>query len=342
MSGNAGDRDRHSRSRLFPGLGDEGMARIRRSSFAIVGVGAVGAAAAEMAVRAGVPRLTLIDRDVVEPSNLSRQLLFDERDAEAMTPKAVAAARRLSEIDRSAEIRGVVADLSHGNALDLLAANGVLVDASDNFETRLLVSDAARFLGAISVYAACVGEEGLVSVSMPGSPCLRCYLEELPAAGSGPTCETAGVVPTLPLTVAGIAMTEALRAVAGAPVSGGVLAREAPLRAGPSVAPMPRVPGRPSGAPVPGARGGGCVGSREALRPASRPGRSRLPRAAGPRRPRAAAESGRASPPVGAPALRGRRGRVAHDLLGRTVRRPRDGRPAPGTVALRAVRGALT
>jgi molybdopterin/thiamine biosynthesis adenylyltransferase len=223
MSGNAGDRDRHSRSRLFPGLGDEGMARIRRSSFAIVGVGAVGAAAAEMAVRAGVPRLTLVDRDVVELSNLSRQFLFDERDAEAVAPKAVAAARRLSEIDRSAEVRGIVADLSHGNALDLLSGNNVLVDASDNFETRLLVSDTARFLGAISVYAACVGEEGLVSVSMPGSPCLRCYLEELPAAGTGQTCDTAGVVPTLPPTVAGIAMTETLRAVAGAPVSGGVL-----------------------------------------------------------------------------------------------------------------------
>jgi len=218
------EKDRHSRSRLYPGLGEEGVARIRRSSFVIVGVGAIGAAAAEMAVRAGIPRLTLVDRDVVEVSNLSRQLLFDERDAEAVAPKAAAAARRLSEIDRSADVRGVVADLSFTNALELLAGHDVIFDASDNFETRLLVSDAARSLGAISVYAACVADEGLVAVSTPSSPCLRCYLEDLPPAGTGPTCDTAGVVPTLPPTVAGIAMTEALRAVAGAPVSPGVLA----------------------------------------------------------------------------------------------------------------------
>lgn len=248
MSADGGASDRHSRSRLFPGLGEEGVARIRRSSFAIVGVGAVGAAAAEMAVRAGVPRLTLVDRDVVETSNLSRQLLFDERDAEEVAPKAAAAARRLGQIDRSSEIRGVVADLSHANALELLGGHDVLFDASDNFETRLLVSDAARALGAISVYAACVGDEGLVSVSTPESPCLRCYLEELPAAGSGPTCDTAGIVPTLPPTVAGIALTEALRAVAGAPVSGGVLAIRAwdgPWRARrlfESARPSPRCP----------------------------------------------------------------------------------------------------
>jgi adenylyltransferase/sulfurtransferase len=242
------ERDRHSRSRLFPGIGEEGVSRIRSSSFAIVGVGAVGAAAAEMAVRAGVPRLTLVDRDVVEPSNLSRQLLFDERDAEAVAPKAAAAARRLSEIDRSADVRGVVADLSFENAVGLLGGHDVIFDASDNFETRLLVSDAARSLGAVSVYAACVGDEGLVSVSTPSSPCLRCYLEDLPAAGTGPTCDTAGVVPTLPPTVAGIAMTEALRAVAGAPLSGGVLAIrawEGPWRARrlfASASPSPRCP----------------------------------------------------------------------------------------------------
>lgn len=216
--------DRHSRSRLFPGLGDDGVERIGRSSFVIVGVGAVGAAAAEMAVRAGVSRLTLVDRDVVEASNLSRQFLFDERDAEEVAPKAAAAARRLAAIDRHADVRGVVADLSHANALELLSGHDVLFDASDNFETRLLVSDAARFLGAISVYAACVGDEGLVSVSTPASPCLRCYLEELPPAGSGPTCDTAGIVPTLPPTIAGIAMTEALRAVSGGRPSSGVLA----------------------------------------------------------------------------------------------------------------------
>lgn len=220
-------RERHSRSRIFPGIGEEGVARIRRSSFAFIGVGAVGAAAAEMAVRSGVGKITLVDRDVVEPSNLSRQFLFDERDAADVAPKAVAAAARLRKIDAAADVRGVVANLDHENALSLLAGHDVLFDASDNFETRLLVSDAARSLATVSVYAACVGEEGLVAVSHPGSPCLRCYLEDLPPAGSGPTCDTAGIVPTLPPTIAGIGMTEALRAVCGAPVSGGILSVQA-------------------------------------------------------------------------------------------------------------------
>lgn len=214
---------RHSRSRLFPGIGAEGCDRIRRSSIAIVGIGAVGAAAAEMALRAGIGRLTLIDRDVVELSNLSRQFLFDERDASEVAPKAEAAARRLKAIDSGADVRGIVADLDHTSARQLLRAHDVIFDASDNFETRLLVSDAARSLDALSVYAACVGDEGLVAVTRPGAPCLRCYLENLPPAGSGPTCDTAGVVPTLPPTVAGIGMTETLRALTGAKVSGGVL-----------------------------------------------------------------------------------------------------------------------
>lgn len=215
--------DRHSRSRLFPGIGQEGVAKIGSSSIAIVGVGAIGAAAAEMAARAGVGRVTLIDRDVVEPSNLSRQFLFDARDAEETAPKASAAKRRLQEIAPETEVSGIVADLVADNARALLPGHDVLLDASDNFETRLLVSDAGRALGIPSVYAACVGEDGVVAVSRPGSPCLRCYLEALPPAGSGPTCDTAGIVPTLPPTVAGIAMTEVLRILTGQPVSRGVL-----------------------------------------------------------------------------------------------------------------------
>ncbi len=227
MSGEGDAVGRHSRSRLFSGIGAQGQDRIRRSSIAIVGVGAIGAAAAEMAVRSGIGRLTLIDRDVVELSNLSRQFLFDERDAAEVAPKAAAATRRLKAIDSGVDVRGVVADLDFTNAEALLGGHDVIVDASDNFETRLLVSDAARSLRALSVYAACVEDEGLVAVTVPGAPCLRCYLEALPPAGSGPTCDTVGVVPTLPPTVAGIAMTEALRALAGAETSRGVLSLRA-------------------------------------------------------------------------------------------------------------------
>lgn len=217
--------ERHSRSVLFPGIGAKGQDAIRRFSMAIVGVGAVGAAAAELAARAGVGRLTLIDRDVVEESNLSRQLLFDSSDAERVAPKATAAAERLAEVAPGVVARGLVLDLAADNAGNVLSGHDLVLDGSDNFETRLLVSDAARSLGLPSIYAACVGEEGLVAVSIPGrTPCLRCYLESLPPAGAGPTCDTAGIVPTLPPLVASLAVTEALRYATGGTPSAGVLA----------------------------------------------------------------------------------------------------------------------
>jgi molybdopterin/thiamine biosynthesis adenylyltransferase len=216
---------RHSRSVLFPGIGPEGQERIGRFRIVFVGVGAVGAAAAELAVRAGIGKATLVDRDVVEPSNLSRQLLFDAEDAAQVRPKATAAAARLSEIDPSVPVSGVVADLEPGNARAILAGHDLVFDGSDNFETRLLVSDAARALDVPSVYAACVGEEGRVAVSVPGrTPCLRCWLEALPPAGEGPTCDTAGVLPTLPALVAAIGMSEALRLAVGSEPTPGLLA----------------------------------------------------------------------------------------------------------------------
>ena len=217
------DSSRYSRSILFPGIGTEGQERIGRFSMAIVGVGAVGAAAAEAALRAGFARLTLVDRDVVEPSNLARQFLFDAEDASRIAPKAEAAAARLAEIDPAIPVRGVVDDLSASNARALLAGHDLVFDASDNFETRLLVSDTARSLGLPSVYAACVGAEGIVALLRPGAACLRCYLEALPPPGSGPTCDTVGVVPTLPPLVAAIAMTEVLRVASGREPARGLL-----------------------------------------------------------------------------------------------------------------------
>jgi adenylyltransferase/sulfurtransferase len=217
-------KDRHSRSILFPGIGAAGQERIGRRALAFVGVGAVGAAAAEIAVRAGFGRVTVVDRDVVEASNLPRQFLFDAADAEAVRPKAEAAAARLAAIDPSVPVRAVVADLEPGNAREILAGHDLAFDGSDNFETRLLVSDASRALGLPSVYAACVADEGRVALSIPGAtPCLRCYLESLPPPGSGPTCDTAGVVPSLPPLVAAIAMGEVIRWAAGEAATPGLL-----------------------------------------------------------------------------------------------------------------------
>lgn len=216
-------RGRHSRSILFVGIGEEGQRRIGSFSIVFVGVGAVGAAAAESAARAGVGRITLVDRDVVEESNLTRQFLFDAEDAARVLPKAAAAAQRLLEVEPGLDVRGLVTDLDQRNAREILAGHDLVFDGSDNFETRLLVSDAARALERPSLYAACVGEQGLVAASLPGGPCLRCYLEVLPPAGSGPTCDTAGVVPTLPPLVAAVAMTEALRLAVGEAPSRGLL-----------------------------------------------------------------------------------------------------------------------
>ena len=216
---------RYSRSESFPGIGAAGQERIGRSSVAFVGVGAVGTVAAEIAVRSGFGRVSLIDRDVVEESNLQRQFLFDEADARAVSPKADAAAARLARMNSAVELRPVVADLDFRNAENLLSGHDVIVDGSDNFETRFLVSDAGKRFGIPTIYAACVGSDGLVAVSTPDAacPCLRCYLGALPAGGTGPTCETAGVVPALPPLVASLAMSEALRIAVGGSPSRGVL-----------------------------------------------------------------------------------------------------------------------
>jgi adenylyltransferase/sulfurtransferase len=221
----SGGPGRYSRSEAFPGIGPEGQKKIRGARLVIVGAGAIGTVAAEIAVRSGFGSLTLIDRDIVEESNLQRQFLFDEADARGLLPKVEAAAAKLSRMNSDVEIRPVVADLDFRNAEELLRGHRIVFDASDNFETRFLVSDAGKRFGMPSIYAACVGAEGLVAVSTPepACPCLRCYLGALPAAGASPTCETAGVVPSLPALVASLAMSEALRMAAGRRPSRGVL-----------------------------------------------------------------------------------------------------------------------
>jgi molybdopterin/thiamine biosynthesis adenylyltransferase len=217
--------ERYSRSLLFPGIGPEGQRRIGSRRLAIVGVGAVGSAAAEIAVRAGFGEVMLVDRDVVEESNLQRQFLFDEEDARLVRPKAEAAAEKLSRMNSEVRVRPVVEDLSFENAEAILFGQDIVVDGCDNFETRLLVSDAGKKMGIPTIYAACVGSDGLVAVTTPdrACPCLRCYLGALPPAGTSPTCDTAGVVPSLPPLVASIAMSESLRLAVGRPPSRGVL-----------------------------------------------------------------------------------------------------------------------
>ena len=185
---------RYSRQELFAGIGREGQEKIRAARVAVVGCGALGSSLAEMMVRAGAGAVTVIDRDYVEESNLQRQSLFDESDVAKGLPKAAAAAGRLSALNSDVTVRGVVADLAADNAGELLAGSTVVLDGTDNFETRFLVNDVCVRDGIDWVYGACVGAYGLALAIRPRvTPCLRCVLEEMPPPGSSPTCDTARV-----------------------------------------------------------------------------------------------------------------------------------------------------
>jgi len=207
-------REKYSRQILFAPIGSEGQHRLLGSSAVIVGCGAIGAAAANLLVRAGVGRIRIIDRDFVEPSNLQRQILFDEQDAREALPKAIAAERKLRAINSGADIAGVVADLGPGNAEELLAGFDVILDGTDNFESRLLVNDVAVKRSAPWIYAAAVASYGLTMTIRPGvTACLACLLEE--QQGLEETCDTIGVLGPIVNLIASLEVAEALKLLSG-------------------------------------------------------------------------------------------------------------------------------
>lgn len=217
---------RYARQIRLAAIGPEGQAAIARAHAVIVGVGALGSAAAEQLARAGVGRITLIDRDVVELSNLQRQCLFDEADAASGAPKAEAARRRLAAINASVRVEGVIADVTAATLPGLVgeyidsrgvdSSSVILVDGTDNFETRFLLNDLAVRDGLPYAYAGVVGTAATVLMVVPGTgPCLRC-LGEPPAAGSVPTCDTVGVLGPAVQIAASIQVAEVL-AVAMSP-----------------------------------------------------------------------------------------------------------------------------
>ena len=161
-------RERYSRQILFGPIGEAGQERLRQSSAVIVGCGALGSALAGLLVRAGVGHLRIVDRDFVEPSNLQRQTLFEESDAQELLPKAVAAERRLRSINSDVEVQGIVGDLTPENAGELLAHSELLLDGTDNFETRLLINDYAVKSHLPWIYAAVVASHGLTMPIHPG------------------------------------------------------------------------------------------------------------------------------------------------------------------------------
>jgi molybdopterin-synthase adenylyltransferase len=207
---------RYSRQILFQGIGASGQDRIRRSSVLVVGGGALGSIASEVLVRAGVARLRLVDRDYVDESNLQRQSLYDERDLDEGLPKAIAAQRKLQHINAEVEVEGRVEDVHAGNVIALLEGIDLVLDGTDNFETRYLLNDASIRTGVPWIYAACVGSYGMSFVVRPGvTACLRCLLEEEPPPGSSPTCDTAGVIAPAVHAVSAFQLAEALKILSG-------------------------------------------------------------------------------------------------------------------------------
>ena len=207
--------EKYSRQMLFAEIGEAGQKRLLASSAVIVGCGAIGAAAANLLVRAGVGRVRVVDRDFVEPSNLQRQTLYDEADAREALPKAVAAERKLRAINSGVAIEGVVADLSPLNAEELLGGFDLILDGTDNFETRFLVNDFAVKHGRPWIYAAAVASFGVSLAIRPRTtPCLACLLES-GAAGMEETCDTVGVLGAIVNLVASLEVGEALKLLAG-------------------------------------------------------------------------------------------------------------------------------
>ncbi|HEX4068289.1 MAG TPA: ThiF family adenylyltransferase [Acidobacteriaceae bacterium] len=209
-------RERYSRQVLFAGIGEAGQARIESAHVAVVGVGATGAAAAGLLARAGVGTLTLVDRDFVETSNLQRQILFDESDAAASLPKAEAARRKIAALNGAVEVQAHVADLVPGNIHELLGDSELVLDATDNFETRYLLNDYAVEQGKPWIYAAAVGAYAVTMNILPGeTACLACIFPEAPG-GAVETCDTAGILNTAVNLAASIEVTEALKWITGA------------------------------------------------------------------------------------------------------------------------------
>ncbi len=208
--------DRYARQALFAGLGTEGQRALMRSRVAIVGCGGLGSAQASLLVRAGVGFVRLIDRDIVDETNLQRQILYNEADAAGHEPKATIAARTLRAVNSRVRVEGLAAELNAATAADLLAGVDVILDACDNFATRYLINDYAIKAGIPWVHGGCVASYGLTFTVVPGeTACLRCIFADPPPRELTPACDTVGVLGPIVVTIAALQAAEALKLAAG-------------------------------------------------------------------------------------------------------------------------------
>ncbi len=290
--------DRYSRQVRFPQLGEEGQRALLGSRVALCGCGALGTVLANHLARAGVGSIRVIDRDFIETHNLQRQILFDEQDVADNLPKAEAAARKMRAINSTITVEPVVTDLDHTNILDLVGDADLILDGTDNFETRYLINDAAVKLGKPWIYGGVIGSEGQTMTIIPGkTPCLRCLIETAPPPGMTPTCETAGVLGPAVAVIASFEAVEAIKLLAGrlealndAPDHGQRLGLDVPPAQGGQPAGQGRLPVLPA-AEIRVARRFDGVAHDHAVRPQRRPGGRTPARAA--RLPRDGAATGR-------------------------------------------------
>jgi adenylyltransferase/sulfurtransferase len=210
-----GESERYSRQILFAPIGQQGQEKIRHSAVCIVGCGALGSFQAEALARAGVGRLRLIDRDYVDHTNLQRQWLFDESDAQNETPKAVAAQCRLRRVNSQVTVEPVVADLTPSNAEELASGFDLILDGTDNFETRYLLNDISVKLATPWIYGAAIGSYGVTMPVVPGKgPCFTCVFPD-PPPGPQQTCDISGILASTTAAVAALQVASALRLLAG-------------------------------------------------------------------------------------------------------------------------------
>ncbi len=206
--------ERYSRQMLFAPIGEKGQEKIREKHILIVGAGALGTANAEMIARAGIGKLTIVDRDYVEWSNLQRQQLYIEEDAQNRIPKAVAAKLHLEKINSEVEVQSYVEDVTSATIEELAEGVDLILDATDNFETRLLINDLSLKNKIPWIYGGCVGSYGLSFTIIPDeTPCLHCLLKHIPFDGM--TCDTVGVISPIVSMVASHQTAEALKLLVG-------------------------------------------------------------------------------------------------------------------------------
>jgi len=210
--------DRYSRQILFGPIGKGGQEQLRGSTATIIGCGALGTVLANNLCRAGVGRLVIADRDYIETNNLQRQILFDEDDVARHVPKAIAAAERLRRINSDVQIEPLVDDVTADGIESLVRETDIVLDATDNFETRYIINDACIKYQRPWIYSGVIAAYGVTMNILPGTTaCLRCAFPEIPLPGTTPTCDTAGVLNGIVGAISGIASTEALKILLKSP-----------------------------------------------------------------------------------------------------------------------------